>query len=118
MSGADFAGANTVYAIGDFGLYTSHDDAHSFTLVNKDYSFNSVTTSPMDPKEVYALTGTAVFSSSDGGVSWKQAAATSQHPATLAVNSANGSIVYVSMSYPLGIEKSTDDGATWQQILP
>jgi photosystem II stability/assembly factor-like uncharacterized protein len=72
----------------------------------------------VDSKRVYALTGTAVFSSADGGVTWKQAAATSQHPATLSVNAANGSVVYVSTSYPLGIEKSTDSGASWQQILP
>ncbi|HEX6818077.1 MAG TPA: hypothetical protein VF120_06840 [Ktedonobacterales bacterium] len=118
VSSLAFAGSDTVYAQGDFGVYASHDDAHSFTLVNKDYNFNALTASPADPKHVYALTGTAVFSSTDGGRTWKQSAATSQHPSTLAVDPANASVVYVSMSYPLGVEKSSDGGASWRQILP
>lgn len=118
VSSACFAGSDTVYAVADFGLYASHDDGRTFSLANKDYTFNSVSASPADAQRVYALTGTAVFASTDGGKTWKQTAATSQHPSTLAIDPASAATVYVSLSYPLGIEVSTDGGAHWQQILP
>jgi photosystem II stability/assembly factor-like uncharacterized protein len=112
------AGSDAAYAIGDQGVYVSHDDAHSFALVNKDETFSSVSASLADAKLAYALTNAAVYATRDGGVTWKQAAPIDRHPANLAVDPANAAQAYVSMSNPIGVVQTKDSGAHWQQILP
>jgi photosystem II stability/assembly factor-like uncharacterized protein len=115
---AAFAGSSTVYAIGDLGVYVSHDDGASFTLTTRDFTFSSVIASPDDANHAYATTGTSVYATSDGGQSWKQAAATSQHPTNLTVDPANVATAYVGFSYPIGVMATSDSGAHWQAVLP
>jgi len=112
------AGSDAAYAIGDQGVYVSHDDAHSFALVNKDETFSSVSASLADAKRAYALTNEAVYTTRDGGATWKQAAPTDRHPTNLAVDPTNAALAYVSMSNPIGVVQTKDSGAHWQQILP
>lgn len=118
VSALCFAGSDAAYAIGDLGVYVSHDDAHSFALVNKDETFSSVSASPADATHAFALANSAVFATRDGGATWKQAAPTDRHPTNLAVDPTNATLAYVSMSNPIGVVQTKDSGAHWQQILP
>ncbi len=121
VSALCFAGSDTAYAIGDQGVYVSRDDAHSFALVYKDadITFSVIGASLADATHAFALTSDGgVFTTSDGGATWKQAAPTSRHPINMAVDPASAALAYVSMSNPIGVEQTKDSGAHWQQVLP
>jgi photosystem II stability/assembly factor-like uncharacterized protein len=115
---ASFAASGTVYALGDMGVYLSHDDGRTFALVNKDAILSAVVASPADASHAYALTSSVVFATGDGGTTWKRAATTDRHPTTLAVDPSDAARAYVSVSAPIGVEQTTDSGGHWRQILP
>lgn len=111
------AGA-TIYASGDAGMYVSTNDGASFTLANNTYTFSAVVACPTAPTHAYALAGTAIYATSDGGHTWAATAATSSHPGNVTVDPSSAGTVYVGFSYPVGVESSGDGGAHWRPILP
>lgn len=108
---------STLYANTDTGIYVSTDDAASFSAANP-ATYNEVVAVAGVPDHAWAATGTNIFSSADGGRTWKQAAVTKEHPTLLAADPTDANTAYVSSSYPLGVFVSTDGGATWRQTLP
>ncbi|MGH2484981.1 MAG: WD40/YVTN/BNR-like repeat-containing protein, partial [Ktedonobacterales bacterium] len=76
----------TLYAVGDSGVYRSTDDGRSFTLADGNDTYSGVVTSAADPTHAYALTGTSVFASSDSGHSWTATGALSRHPSVLSAD--------------------------------
>jgi photosystem II stability/assembly factor-like uncharacterized protein len=109
---------DTFYATGDSGLYVSHDGGAHFQLTPTQITFSAVVACVSAPAHVYGLTGTTIYASTDGGKTWRIAAATSQHPGVLAADPDNSTTAYVGLSYPLGVEVTTNAGRTWQQVLP
>ena len=108
----------TLYASGDAGTFVSTDDGGHFSLVNAQFTFSSVLGCPTATTRVYALAGTAVYASSDGGHTWTTTAPTSSHPGIITVDPANPQTVYVGFSYPVGVQATTDGGAHWTKVLP
>ena len=108
----------TLYAVGDSGVYRSTDDGRSFTLADGNDTYSGVVASAADPTHAYALTGTSVFASSDGGHSWTATAALSRHPSVLSADPSSATTAWVGLSYPLGVMLTTDGGKTWKQVLP
>ncbi|HLJ80035.1 MAG TPA: hypothetical protein VKT52_01035 [Ktedonobacterales bacterium] len=114
---ASIAGS-LVYAVGDSGFYLSRDSGAHFTLVDASETFSSVQASPSNPTQAYALTGSAVYVSTDAGTSWHQAAATSQHPGVISVDPQAADTLYVALSYPVGVEMTSNSGHSWHTVLP
>ena len=108
----------TIYASGDAGTYVSTDDGAHFALANPNYTFSAVVASVATPPDAYAITGTAVYVTLDGGVSWHQTAPTSSHPGNIIVDPSNARTVYTAFSYPVGVQVSTDGGAHWKTVVP
>ena len=108
----------TLYAVGDAGVYLSTDDTGSFALADSNDTFSGVVASAADPTHAYALTGTSVYVSTNSGHTWTATAALSRHPSVLSADPSSAATAWVGLSYPLGVEVTTDGGATWKQTLP
>ncbi len=108
----------TIYAPGDQGLFVSNDDGATFKLVDQLDTFTAVIASDQSPQNAYALGGTTIYTTTNGGHSWAPAAATSQHPGALTVDPSSAAIVYVAFSYPLGVAMTTNAGKQWRDVLP
>jgi hypothetical protein len=110
--------AQTVYAVGDSGLYVSKNGGASFATANGDVVFSGVAASAANPATAYALTGTAVYVSGDSGASWKQTGPISRQPSSLTVDPASATTAYAGASYPIAVDATTDGGARWTAIMP
>lgn len=117
-AGSTGSGPSVVYAAGDAGLYRSDDGGESFSLVNGQVTYDAVEACAATPSRAYALTGTTVYATRDGGVTWSATAPTSSHPGDLTVDPQDPSTAYVGFSFPLGVDVTTDSGAHWQSVLP
>jgi len=109
---------SVIYAVGDTGVYVSQDDGATFALTNSTYSFSAVAACASAPTHVYAIGGAGVYASTDAGRTWHELSMTSRHPSSVSVDPTNPAIVYVGLSYPLGLERATDGRAHWQVVLP
>lgn len=109
---------STIYVNGDSGLFVSSDDAAHFAAVNPNATYNQIIAVASAPSHAWAITGTSVFTTADGGATWKQAAATSEHPTLLTADPDDPKTAYVGFSYPLGVALTNDGGASWKQMLP
>jgi photosystem II stability/assembly factor-like uncharacterized protein len=107
-----------IYAAGDEGLYVSQDDGAHFTLVDQNDTFTSVVATAAVPRHAYAITGSAVYETTDGGTTWHRTAAPSAGNGMLGVDPADANIAYIGLSYPLGVKMTTNGGAQWQSVLP
>jgi photosystem II stability/assembly factor-like uncharacterized protein len=110
--------AQMVYAVGDSGLFVSKDGGASFAPANGDVAFTAVASSPATPATAYALTGTAVYMSSDSGASWKQTGPISRQPSYLTVDPASAATAYAGASYPIAVAVTSNGGASWSAIMP
>jgi photosystem II stability/assembly factor-like uncharacterized protein len=117
VSSISFAGA-AVYASGDGGMYISSDGGSHFTLANADVTFSRVFACVAQSARAYALGGTAVYRTSDGGRSWQQTAQGSKSATIVAVDPSDANIAYLAYSYPIGVHATVDGGATWRSVLP
>ena len=100
------------------------------------YSIGVVTLDPKNPLTVWVGTGennsqrsvsygNGVYSSDDGGRSWKNVGLkTSEHIGRIVIDPRDSNTVYVAAQGPLwgaggerGLYKTTDNGVTWKQIL-
>jgi photosystem II stability/assembly factor-like uncharacterized protein len=109
---------DTVYASADTGLYRSDDAGGHFTLADAGATYSAVIACEGSPAHAYALTGTAVYVSTDSGGTWHTAAGTKQHPGLIAADPQHPGIAYVGLSYPIGVERTTDAGSSWRAVLP
>ncbi len=114
---ASFAG-DAVYANGDQGVFVSAAPGTPFVLVDGQDTFSSIVACESAPEHAYAMTGTGVYRTSDGGHTWTPTATLAQHPGGIAVAASGMETVYVGSSYPLGVTRTTDGGAHWQGSLP
>ena len=65
-----------MFAATAYGLLKSPDSGDTWTRINlitpsQQSSINSLAVNPKDPKEIYYVTNTTFYSSSDGGASWR-----------------------------------------------
>jgi hypothetical protein len=112
---------STIYVNSDSGLFVSTDDAAHFASVNPSATYNQIIAVASAPSHAWAITGTSVFTTADGGATWKQAAATSgagEHPTLITVDPYDPRTAYVGFSYPLGVALTNDGGASWKRTLP
>lgn len=109
---------NLIYASGDNGLFVSHDGGASFTLVYSDITYTSVIALPTAPQHAFGVAGSQVMATTDGGKTWQPTGAISHQVGNLAIDPADANIAYVSFSYPVGVEITTNGGTHWQQVLP
>lgn len=107
-----------IYASGEDGVLVSTDDGAHFSVVHSDVQYTTVMGSDALPTSAFALTGSNVAFSTDGGMTWNPTAALSRHPGNLAVDPEDAKTAYIGFSYPMGIEMTTDGGQTWRQVLP
>ena len=116
---ATTAGANSpIYASGDAGIFSSLDGGKTFTLVDAEASFTSLTVSPVQPQVIYGKTGLATYRSSNGGHTWSALPHISGNLAVLAVDPSNASQVYLSLSYPTAVYQLGQNGTQWQSLTP
>ena len=107
-----------IYASGDAGIYSSLDGGKTFTLVDAQASFASLSVSPAQPQVIYGKTGLATYRSSNGGHTWSVLPHISGNLAVLAADPNKPSQVYLSLSYPTAVYQLGQDGAGWQSITP
>ncbi len=113
------AGAHSpIYASGDAGIFSSLDGGKTFTLVNGQASFTSLTVSPVQPQVIYGKTGLTTYRSSNGGRTWSALPHISGNLAVLAVDPNNASQVYLSLSYPTAVYQLGQNGTAWQSLTP
>jgi photosystem II stability/assembly factor-like uncharacterized protein len=121
------------------GVWKTTNAGFDFTPVfdhEGSYSIGCITMDPNNHNVVWVGTGEnnnqrsvsygdGVYKSTDGGASWKNMGLkNSQHIGMICVDPRNSDVVYVAAYGPLwsgggdrGLYKTTDGGATWNQIL-
>ena len=107
-----------IYASGDAGIFASQDGGKTFTLVNAQASYNSLTVSPVQPQVIYGKTGLAVYRSNDGGHTWQALPHINGNLAVLAIDPTNASEVYLSLSYPTELYRLDQNGKGWLSLTP
>ena len=105
-----------LYLLTDRALWRSTDGGGEWRLVNDD-PFNqigpwSIGVDPLDPDHLYRASGTGVFVSTDGGVTFAPASTGLPGLAVQAVAAGPGA-VHASL-YAGGIVSSSDGGVTWR----
>ncbi len=108
----------TIYAAGEAGIYSSHDDGAHFTLTPMQKTFVTVAASASSPDHAYALVSDGLYATSDGGKSWHATSSPSRVAADLTVDPTNGTVLYIGNVLPIGVEVSANGGSSWQTILP
>lgn len=94
------------------------DGGAHFQLTPTQITFSTVVACASAPTHAYGLTGTTIYASTDGGQTWRPTATTSHHPGVLAADPDNSTTAYVGLSYPLGVEVTSNAGRSWRQVLP
>ena len=107
-----------IYASGDAGVMVSSNSGASFRMVNEQASYAALAMSPTQPQVLYGKTGLAVYRSSDGGRTWQALPHISGNLAVLAVDPANPSQVYLSLSYPTAVYMLGSSGSSWLSLTP
>jgi photosystem II stability/assembly factor-like uncharacterized protein len=107
-----------IYASGDAGIFASVDGGATFTLVDAQASFNSLTVSSVQPQVIYGKTGIDVYRSSDGGHTWKALPHISGNLAVLAVDPSDFSQIYLSLSYPTTVYRLGGSSGEWISLTP
>ncbi len=107
-----------VYATGDAGTYASADGGKSFTLVQQQAAYAALTASPVQSKELYGKTGTAIYHSTDGGHSWQPLPHIKGNLQSLAADPANGAVLYLALSYPTEMYRFDQNSAQWISLTP
>ncbi|HWP85445.1 MAG TPA: hypothetical protein VNN17_09660, partial [Terriglobia bacterium] len=105
------------------GVYRSSDGGSNWTRVNPDNFLSSPTSliafDPQRPGTVFIGRSTALWKSSDGGVSWRVVLRGAVMD--LAISPADSAIVYAAVGFfsgsaENGVYRSTDGGETWTRL--
>jgi photosystem II stability/assembly factor-like uncharacterized protein len=104
-----------IYVSGDAGVYASGDGGKTFTLVNSQAAYGSLTVSPQDPQVLYGKTARTIYQSSDGGKTWKALPTINGTLFELVADPNNAAQVYLSMSYPTELYHFNQ---RWQSFTP
>jgi hypothetical protein len=114
-----------IYASGDGGIYVSKDEGKTFTLVNPDATYSYLKASPVDEQTLYGRTGVSVFSSKDGGKTWKvlpnlpqSQSATSGRLEYFTPDPTKASVLYLLLSYPCGVLRYDQSSGKWTSLTP
>lgn len=107
-----------IYAAGDDGIFASQDGGQTFTLVHDERRLASLTASPTDPEIVYGKTGTSIFRSDDGAKTWEALPSIQGNFANLAIDAADPSLLYLSLSYPTAIQRYDNSSKEWSSLTP
>ncbi len=124
VSGGIFGGIVTsgpgepIYAAGDAGVYVSNNGGQSFTLVNSDVDYSSLTVAQTQPQTLYGHTATAVYRSTDGGKTWSALPHIAGNLFGLAADPNNASQVYLSLSYPTAVYYYNAQQGKWESLTP
>ena len=112
----------TVYAVSsEDGVFRSLDGGRHWSLVSEELpGVTCLAIDPRDARTVYAGSGSGVWKSTDGGITWRQASVgfeplAAASVSALAIDSSDSRLVYASSSgnsYHT-IYRSTDAGASW-----
>ncbi|MEQ9375005.1 MAG: glycosyl hydrolase [Imperialibacter sp.] len=127
-------------AVGSGGLWKTTNRGTSWQPVfdeQPSYSIGSVTIDPNNPDVVWVGTGenvsgrhmgwgSGVYRSGDGGKTWQaMGLPASEHIGKILIDPRNSHVAYVAAEGPLwsaggdrGLYKTTDDGKTWNLVLP
>jgi BNR/Asp-box repeat len=106
-----------IYASGDAGIYASSDDGQTFTLVNSQASYASLTASSVEPNVIYGETALSIYRSTDGGHTWSALPHVSGNLAKLVVDPSSATQVYLSLSYPTEMFLLSQK-TTWESLTP
>jgi photosystem II stability/assembly factor-like uncharacterized protein len=107
-----------IYASGDAGVYVSRDGGKTFTLVNNQAAYGSLSVSPAQTQVLYGRTGTAVYRSTDSGHTWSPLPHIAGNLGNLAVDPTNAAILYLSLSYPTEVYRFSQTSAIWSSLTP
>ncbi|HXP86200.1 MAG TPA: sialidase family protein [Bryobacteraceae bacterium] len=114
--------ANTVYALGNFGVYRSKDATQTWQTLTS-YAFDDFVIDPQNPSTIYAYNAAKplFLKSTDGGATWAvqnfPPADTSGNPypnPALTLNPFRSGTVYLNTYH--GLYRSTDGGNTWTTV--
>jgi RHS repeat-associated protein len=101
----------TFYAGTTNGLYKSTDAGGTWQFAGLLRSVNALAVRPGNPAVVFAATAAGVFKTADGGNRWNPTPLTG-NTAAIMFDPTNANIILA------GHSRSTDGGATWNDILP
>jgi len=107
-----------IYASGDAGIFVSPDGGRTFTLVDSQDSFNSLSVSAAKSQILYGKSGTGVYRSINGGQMWSLLPHIKGNLAVLAVDPNNAMQVYLSLSYPTAIYRLDGKSKEWMSLTP
>lgn len=107
-----------IYAEGDAGVYVSHDDGESYTLVHAQQSYSSLSASSQNPLVIYGKSGLQTYRSTDGGHNWSALPAINGSLQVLVVDPANAEQVYLALNYPTEVYHFSDTSNSWQSLTP
>lgn len=112
------APGSPIYASGDAGVMVSTDGGATFRMVNDQASYAGLAVSPTQPQILYGKTALAVYRSANGGRTWQTLPHINGNLAVLAVDPADSSQVYLSLSYPTALYLLGTSGTSWQSLTP
>ncbi|MBE3558009.1 MAG: exo-alpha-sialidase [Ktedonobacteraceae bacterium] len=107
-----------LYVAGDAGIYASTDEGKSFTVVNTQAAYGSLTVSPKDPQTIYGRTAQGVFRSTDGGKTWSTLPKIKGNLYNLVADPENAPQVYLTMQYPTELYRFDSASNTWLSLTP
>ena len=115
-----------VYAATGQGLFRSDDSGASWTSASPiKAAVNVMASSPLRPDVIFILASARIFRSQDGAQTWQEGnlpiSPNGPAPTSITIDPTNASIIYIAGAYSNTNEqafilKSTDGGATFQQI--
>ncbi len=113
--GLDPQNPDTVYAVGQGGLWKSTDGAVSW-VSSLAQPISAFTIAAASPANLYVgIRNQGILVSRDGGAMWSSAGSGPSNVQSLAVDPENPATVYAGGSAG-SLFKSTDGGATWRQV--
>ncbi len=108
----------TLYVYGEGGLLVSTDGGTTFAAVHAPISLYGLATSDGQPHTAFAFSSSTVYVTTDAGRSWMRTATTTRQPAAVAVDAADPSRAVVGLSFPVGVDVTSDQGRHWSLTMP
>lgn len=107
-----------IYASGDQGILVSKDGGKSFSLAYADARYSALTAVPGQPEMVYGKTGRMIYTSTDGGHTWKALPQIKGNLENLVPDPQVPSRLFLSLSYPCEIYQFDQQNAAWTSLTP